>query len=439
MSPRAASERPFLLGDWSVDPARGVIVAREGGREIRLEPRNMDLLLLFAGEQGRVLSKDRIVASVWGGRAVGDDTLASAVSRLRSALGDARKYIETVPKRGYRLVVAPGENAPSALPRTSGEPAGAETLAARGYAELKSPLPSGLDQARIYFEGAIRADPKYAKAHAGLAETMLRRHMLGKGDARAHLMAAKASAQAALALDDRLAYAWVSLGFAILLSERDFTAADAAFVKAIVLDPRAGVAHRYRGFGFAAVGRFVEAEREMRAAVEIEPYSLAARGDLVQCLIMARRFRHAIAEARRTLDLAPAASETWSAKGRAHHFLGEEREALDAFLESLKAWGVGTVALETLAEAHRTRGIEGFGAAAADLFESQQMVFAPRLTDIAILRTVAGDADAAFAALTKAAARDDCYLLWLPHMPNIDRLRNDPRFAALLERIRLVH
>ncbi|HEY1310182.1 MAG TPA: winged helix-turn-helix domain-containing protein, partial [Pseudolabrys sp.] len=121
MSPRAASEHPFLLGDWSVDPARGVIVARDGGAEIRLEPRNMDLLLLFAGEPGKVLSKDRIVASVWGGRAIGDDTLAGAVSRLRAALGNARIYIETVPKRGYRLLIAPGASEAPETPQARGE------------------------------------------------------------------------------------------------------------------------------------------------------------------------------------------------------------------------------------------------------------------------------------------------------------------------------
>ena len=436
MSPRAASERPFLLGDWSVDPARGIIAARNG-TEVRLEPRNMDLLLLFAGEPGQVLAKDRIVASVWGGRAIGDDTLASAVSRLRTALGTARTYIETVPKRGYRLLIAPDESTPAG-PQTSSERSQAATLTLRGFAQLKSPLPSGLDQARIYFEGAIRVDPKHAAAHAGLGETMLRRHLSGAGDAGQLLAAAKSSAQAAIALDERLAHAWVTLGFATLLSQRDFAAANAAFLKAIALDPVSGLAHRYRGFALAAVGRFVDAEREMRKAIESEPYSLAARGDLTQCLMMARRFRQAIAEAQHTLALVPKASEAWAAKGWSHHFLGEDREALDAFLESLRAWGANAVTLETLRGTYGIHGIEGFGAAVADMFERQQMVFTPRLTDIAILRAIAGDADAAFAILDKAVARDDCYLLWLQHMPHLDRLRNDPRFGALLERIRAV-
>lgn len=311
-------------------------------------------------------------------------------------------------------------------------------MTAKGLAELKTPLSSGLDQARIYFEGAIRADPKYAPAHAGLAETMLRRHMLGKGDTGELLSAAKASAQAALALDDRLAHAWSSLGFATLLASRDFASADASFLKAIALDPAASAPHRARGFALAAAGRFVEAEREMRAAIEIEPYSLAVRNDLVQCLIMARRYRQALGETKRSLALAPKASEAWAAKGWVHHFLGEEREAVDAFLESLKAWNVSVATLDTLRAAHRERGFEAFCAAAADLFDSQQLLFTPRLTDVAILRAMAGEADVAFAALDKAVARDDPYLLWMPHMPALDRLRNDPRFPALVERIRMV-
>jgi DNA-binding winged helix-turn-helix (wHTH) protein len=102
---RTLQERAFDLGAWRVEPARGILRAGETGVEVRLEPRLMDLLLLFAASGGRVLSKDDIIAGVWGGRAVGDDTLAAAVSRLRAALGESRdnRYIETVPKRGYRF------------------------------------------------------------------------------------------------------------------------------------------------------------------------------------------------------------------------------------------------------------------------------------------------------------------------------------------------
>jgi transcriptional activator of cad operon len=102
MSPQALSEQSFEFGAWRVEPARGVLAALDSGAETHVESRVMDLLLLFAGSAGRVLGKQEIIDGVWGGRTVGDDTLAAAVSRLRSALGETgeRRYIETLPKRG---------------------------------------------------------------------------------------------------------------------------------------------------------------------------------------------------------------------------------------------------------------------------------------------------------------------------------------------------
>src|SRR6185437_14644080 len=111
-----SSQRPFVLGGWHVDPALGTL--SRDGQQSRLEPRLMELLLLFAASPGRVLAKDEIAAVVWGGRAIGDDTLAAAVSRLRSALGESkeRRFIETLPKRGYRLVATPDIGVARAAP-----------------------------------------------------------------------------------------------------------------------------------------------------------------------------------------------------------------------------------------------------------------------------------------------------------------------------------
>jgi membrane protease YdiL (CAAX protease family) len=89
---------------------------------------------------------------------------------------------------------------------------------------------------------------------------------------------------------------------ALLLADRDFAAADAALQRGVALDPSLPTPHRYRSFGFASVGRFVEAEREARRAVELAPASLEARGDLLQLLLTARRYRHAAAEASAVLS-----------------------------------------------------------------------------------------------------------------------------------------
>jgi DNA-binding winged helix-turn-helix (wHTH) protein len=422
----------FMLGDWSVDPARGVI-ARDG-TETRLEPQQMDLLLLFAGDPGTVLSKDRIIANVWAGRAIGDDTLAAAVSRLRTALGESadKRYIETVPKRGYRLLIGPDKPQGSASPVSQ-----AARLVAQGRAALATPLPSSLAQARVYFEGAVAADARDPAAHAGLADALLVQHVTGQG--RSLAAAAKSAAHAAVTIDGGFAPGWATLGIATLVSDRDFTAAESCFQKAFAANPQLASAHRGRSLALAAVGRFVEAEREARRVVELEPLSLQAHTDLVQLLLIARRYVPAVTEAKRALALSAQSSEAWSAKGWAHFLLGEEREAIDALLESLRLWGTDKETLARLAAAHASGGFEVLMAAGADLFETQRVLFVPRALDIAMLRTGAGQIDAALAALEKSIESDDPTLMFLPYLPHLDRLRNDPRFAALAERARPVH
>jgi DNA-binding winged helix-turn-helix (wHTH) protein len=421
--------RPFELEGWRVEPDRGALIPAGGGPEVRLEPRQMDLLLVFAGSGGRVIGKDELVAQVWGGRTVGDDTLAAAVSRLRSALGETRahRFIETVPKRGYRWALDPAAPAPPSTP------AEVQPLIEQGRAALKVPLAPSLAQARLYFEAAIAEDPASAAAQAGLAETLLLQQFMGEGSGLAPV--AKAAAHAATGLDPALAEAWTALGLATLIADRDFVAADRALLRATSLAGATAATHRARAFALLTVGRFVEAEREARAAIEAEPLNLQVRGLLLQVLILSRRYRPAIAEARKALELAPASAEAWSAKGWAHLFLGEGTDAVEAFVQSLNAWNVGP---DALCDIHAREGIEAMFAATADLFEAQTLLFKPRSLDVAMLRAGAGQTDQAFAALDRALALDDPYLLALPYLPHLDRLRNDHRFGRLLERVRPV-
>ena len=439
MSGRAASERSFDLGDWRVSPARGLLVAREGGVEVRIEPLLMDLLVLFAGSAGVVISKDQIIASVWNGRAIGDDTLAGAVSRLRAALGASpqNRYIETVSKRGYRLA-APLVGADPPADGAASDDTEAGRLVARGLALLRTSSPNSLPQARLYFDGAIRADPARADAQAGLAETLFAQHLAGQGPVTALLSAARSAAHAAVGLDEGCAPGWAALGYASLIIDRGFAEADRALLHAIALKPGGGGARRYRAIALAAMGRFVEAEREAREAVALEPLSLAARGGLLQILLTARRYRQAAAEARSLTVQAPQAAEAWYNLGWALVFLDRVDEGVEALLQGLALWGVDEVSLADLRRTYAEHGLAGVAAAGADLFETQRVLFSPRPTDIATLRAFAGQADLAFAALETAVERNDPYLLLLPHLPWLDPLNNDPRWRPLLQRARPV-
>jgi DNA-binding winged helix-turn-helix (wHTH) protein/Tfp pilus assembly protein PilF len=95
----------FNLGEWQVDPELNIITC--AGREIRLEPTVMALLVCLSEQAGAVVSKEELMRQVWMGRFVTDGVLTTSIWELRRALGDdARRprFIQTVPRKGYRVI-----------------------------------------------------------------------------------------------------------------------------------------------------------------------------------------------------------------------------------------------------------------------------------------------------------------------------------------------
>jgi TolB-like protein len=104
---------------------------RRGGELIAIEPQVFDLLVYLLQNRERVVSKDDLIASVWGGRIVSDSTLTSRINAVRKAVGDSgeeQKLIRTIARKGFRFVgqvceqdpsaaaSAPGSQVPLALP-----------------------------------------------------------------------------------------------------------------------------------------------------------------------------------------------------------------------------------------------------------------------------------------------------------------------------------
>jgi len=111
-----ARVNPHLLtiGEWEADAERNEL--RRKGESVRLEPKAVEVLLFLARNPGRVVPREELLSAVWPGVVVGDDALTQAIIKLRKALGDDAqepRYIETIPKRGYRLI-APVEAAAEA-------------------------------------------------------------------------------------------------------------------------------------------------------------------------------------------------------------------------------------------------------------------------------------------------------------------------------------
>lgn len=95
----------FTVDSWTVSPERNTVTNE--GIERRLEPRVMDLLVYLAKHAGQVVGRECIIEAVWPHAFVSDSTLQSAISTLRKALNDNPRdpsILETIPKRGYRLI-----------------------------------------------------------------------------------------------------------------------------------------------------------------------------------------------------------------------------------------------------------------------------------------------------------------------------------------------
>jgi DNA-binding winged helix-turn-helix (wHTH) protein/TolB-like protein/tetratricopeptide (TPR) repeat protein len=95
----------FRVGDWQVHPSRDVLV--RNGEQVKIEPKSMEVLVRLALRAGTVVPQSEIESEVWKGLVVTSQSVYQAVAQLRRVLGDsprAPQYIETVPRRGYRLV-----------------------------------------------------------------------------------------------------------------------------------------------------------------------------------------------------------------------------------------------------------------------------------------------------------------------------------------------
>ena len=101
-------DRPcYEFGEFRLDANRRVIEAIAADRRLLLPPRIFDAALYFVRHRGLLLSKERLLAELWPGTVVEENSLSQVISLLRRALGESRRdnrYIVTVPRRGYRFV-----------------------------------------------------------------------------------------------------------------------------------------------------------------------------------------------------------------------------------------------------------------------------------------------------------------------------------------------
>jgi DNA-binding winged helix-turn-helix (wHTH) protein/pimeloyl-ACP methyl ester carboxylesterase len=118
----------FLFNNYELDNERREL--RDSGELVPVEPQVFDLLVYLVQNRDRVVSKDDLIASVWGGRIVSDSTLDSRINAVRKALGDSggqQRFVRTIARKGFRFVgeatttAKSGRSAASARPTLNQE------------------------------------------------------------------------------------------------------------------------------------------------------------------------------------------------------------------------------------------------------------------------------------------------------------------------------
>jgi tetratricopeptide (TPR) repeat protein len=295
----------------------------------------------------------------------------------------------------------------------------------------------GFWKALDYFQRAIKKDPNYAQAHAGMADAYNSLSGFNVLPPKEGFPKGKQAAEEALRLDERLAEAHVALANAKFLHDWNWPEAEREFRRALQLSPGYSDAHQMYGYYLAGMGRFDEAVREMKRAQELDPLSPVKIIGLGEVFHLARRFDEAAAEYRKALEMDPNFGFAHWALGRALTGKGMYDEAIAAFQKAIPLSGDSPDEPAELARAYALAGRRREALKIVDELrrQSERKYVAP--TSIATIYAALGDREQAFAWLERARVERDSLLVLLKVEPMFDSLRPDPRFIGLLHRVGL--
>jgi tetratricopeptide (TPR) repeat protein len=292
----------------------------------------------------------------------------------------------------------------------------------------------------VRYREALAADPGYALAWAGLADsyaTLGNTNAMPPAEAYAH---AREAAERGLALDSTLADLHASLAYVHRFHDWDWARAERGFLRALELNPGYATGRRWYAQFLSGLGRHAESIAEAEHALELDPLSLVIHTAMGDVLFFARRYESAVSYYRRCLELDPTFGPGHTDMARALEHLGRHDEAIREFLV-----GVGHT---SGAEPPASPGLATLLAAAGRREEASMML--AQLIErsrssyvspygIASALAVAGENGRALDWLERAYEQRDGTLVWIKVHPRMDGLRAEPRFRELLAKMRLDH
>jgi DNA-binding winged helix-turn-helix (wHTH) protein/tetratricopeptide (TPR) repeat protein len=484
----------YSFDGWTLRISTGELT-REGKTQ-RLTQQPLRILIELLEHAGDVVSRERLVALLWPKGVVDfDNGLNVAMRKVRMTLGDdtdTPRYIETLPRVGYRFIgkldspKRPLEPPSAAQPEPLGAPprrrlppwiiaatvALLAVTAGAAYWAMRAPTPVVVSlgtneplvarrttSVRAYehylqgifhrsrrdsnatglaiesFEAALREDSEYAAAWAGLADTLMGAVIGYLLPAAQALPRAKEAAERAVALDPGIAEGHTALGHVYMVFDRDYAKAEAEYEKARQANEKFARLWHHLGIlrGFQA--RPDEALAAMRRARELEPMTFLYNANYGLVLYYSRRFDEAIAHAQSLLAAQPTLDQARSVLLRSLVFKDEVSEAATHL--PLRGSDRPNLSDSAFVYVHAGQREKVVGEI-AKIEQLGREGFGVGY-ELAIIFAALGDLERGCSALQTATRDHSPFLGWMRLDPRMDPLRGEPCFKDIDARIGTGH
>ncbi|MEM7048414.1 MAG: winged helix-turn-helix domain-containing protein [Acidobacteriota bacterium] len=296
---------------------------------------------------------------------------------------------------------------------------------------------SALTKAIACFREALQHDPAYAAAFSGIADCYGLLPIHGSRPPWECFPQAREAAERALALEPSLAEAHTSRAYVHFFFDRDWSAAEEEFLRALELNSDYPTGYHWYSYYLSAMGRHDEAIDRARRALELDPSSLVINTDLALVYYFARRFEQAEAHASEALELDPAFSYGCFALAHTYQQQGRLDRAVDTFRQGVERSGGSTTMLASWAQALAAAGRqEEAHEVMARLEERGQRSYVDPFHR-GLIELAFGHHDRALEQFRAACEDRSRFVVLLGVWPVSDALRQEPGWRDLLGKVGL--
>ncbi|MGE3511654.1 MAG: tetratricopeptide repeat protein [Vicinamibacterales bacterium] len=295
--------------------------------------------------------------------------------------------------------------------------------------------PEGYAKALDYFHEALRLDPGYARAHAGIAECLCSSAIFFESPLVV-LPRAERAARTAIESDSSIWEAHAAIGMVRMCLNWDWRGAAAAFSVAHGLSPDGLSLHLWHTVYLVAVGRDDDAIRNYERALLLQPAAVQVNTILTACLLACRRYAEAEMRVQSAIDLAPSQHQPRLYLMMVQLATGRHDSALDTIHGALDCVSQPTKLLGFRALCEAVSGRRDEAVATLGLLHDAARHHYIGAVQFALAYQGLGELDDALAWMSRACDERDPLMVWLHRWPILDPMRGHPRFEELVHKMR---